>query len=196
MMEDDKGFEAALSARLNRMGNGGGYAEQLGMQQMPGAQMNYSQSLEDVPMNEQTIMESKLPDFVKKAMIEEPIKVQNPMVGSAPMINEEQQKTYRKLMGLDNNPSTQQFPSPSYAQKRSVNETINRTSPITSGGIDYSIIRMIIEDVVSKKLDEYLKKDSGSLATISLNPGKIVISDTKGHVFSAKLELKGNVNDK
>ena len=58
-------------------------------------------------------------------------------------------------------------------------------------GIDYALIKTIVNDAVEAKL-----KEAGTLKAIGLSAGKIKLIDNKGNVFTAKLEFKGNINDK
>lgn len=172
---DDRGFDAAMDARLGKVNaqygagnNNQGYG-----------------TFEGAPITEQAIKESNLPDYIKKAMIEHPIPTIDPIADSAPMITEQQKQAFKRLVGTG-----------SAGQSKPQGYSAPAPSQQSSPAIDYSIIRMIVEDVVSKKLDEVLSKNNGSLSAISLSPGKIIVSDTKGHVFSAKLVHKGNVDDK
>ena len=59
------------------------------------------------------------------------------------------------------------------------------------GNIDYALIKTIVNEAVETKLN-----DMGTLKAIGLSAGKIKLVDNKGNVFVAKLEYKGNVNDK
>lgn len=66
-------------------------------------------------------------------------------------------------------------------------------------GIDYSIIRAIINECLDTKLAELKKQpinENAVLKTIGLKEGKIRIVDNKGNIFAAKLEKEGNINDK
>lgn len=173
-LNDDRNFEAAMSARLNK----------LNMQYGTSNNTQMYNTNEGAPITEQTIRESNLPDFIKKAMIEHPIPTIDPVTSSAPMITEQQKQAFKRLVGA---------PSPGAAKPQGYGAPVPTQQQAQT--IDYSIIRMIVEDAVSKKMEEMMSKNNGSLSTISLSPGKIIISDTKGHVFSAKLVHKGNVED-
>ncbi len=118
---------------------------------------------------------SKLPSAIKKAMVNSVIetpssimpKKQAGTMQSRPVVNE--QARYQS--------ST---PSSSFAN---------------TGGVDYSIIKAIVNEC----LRDYGKtaiNESTQISTIALKEGKIKLVDNKGNVYSAKLEYKGNVNDK
>lgn len=97
------------------------------------------------------------------------------------------------------NPLDQYMPQ----QKRQITEQApayqyqpQRQQPVApmGGGIDYSIVKAIFNEC----LNEFSKKqlnESASISTIGLKEGKIKIVDTKGNVYAAKLEYKGNTKD-
>ena len=61
------------------------------------------------------------------------------------------------------------------------------TTPAVSSntGVDYGIIRAIINDCLEEKLKSLT---SGALSEIVLKGGKIKLTDNKGNVYSARLE--------
>lgn len=82
---------------------------------------------------------------------------------------------------------TEQAPAYQYHPQR------QPVAPI-GNGIDYSIVKAIVNEC----LNEFSKKqlnESASISTIGLKEGKIKIVDTKGNVYAAKLEYKGNTKD-
>lgn len=70
-------------------------------------------------------------------------------------------------------------------------KTPNKTQSGGGGGIDYALIKTIVNEAVEAKMNE-----TGSLKAIALSAGKIKLVDNKGNVFTAKLEYQGNVKDK
>lgn len=69
------------------------------------------------------------------------------------------------------------------------------------GGIDYSVLRAIINECIDTKLREYLgggrqNLNENTLTGIKLSDGKIKLVDNSGRVFSAKLEYNGKVKGK
>lgn len=68
------------------------------------------------------------------------------------------------------------------------------------GGIDYALIKTIVNECIETKLNEILQKgllnEGTTLKGIGLSNGKIKIVDNKGNVYSAKLEYQGNTKDK
>lgn len=75
----------------------------------------------------------------------------------------------------------------------------NRTdyvhTPPPSVGIDYSIIKAVVNEC----LNEYFSKrgdDASSLKTIGLKGGTITLVDNSGYIYKAKLEKIGNKNQR
>ena len=67
-------------------------------------------------------------------------------------------------------------------------------------GIDYALIKTIVNECLEQKLGELAEKgllnESTTLKGIGLSEGKIKLIDNKGNVFQAKLEYKGNAKEK
>jgi len=68
------------------------------------------------------------------------------------------------------------------------------------GGIDYALIKTIVNECLEEKLNEMAERgllnEGTTLKGIGLSEGKIKLVDNKGNVFQAKLEYKGNTKDK
>ena len=72
------------------------------------------------------------------------------------------------------------------------------------GGVDYALIKTIVNECIEQKLTEVLTElahkgvlnEGATLQGIGLSAGKIKLVDNKGNVFQAKLEYKGNTKDK
>lgn len=88
-------------------------------------------------------------------------------------------------------------------QKQIVQETVQVQPQITST-VDYSMIKMIVEDCM-RKYTSALKKqilseskttqDSGTLQAMKIG-NKFSFIDSKGNVYEATLTKKGNINEK
>lgn len=80
--------------------------------------------------------------------------------------------------------------------KRRVTESVSQGG----GGIDYALIKTIVNECIENKLNEVFKNgllnEGATLKGIGLSSGKIKIVDNKGNVYSAKLEYQGNTKDK
>ena len=68
------------------------------------------------------------------------------------------------------------------------------------GGIDYALIKTIVNECLEQKFNEMAERgllnEGTTLKGIGLSEGKIKLVDNKGNVFQAKLEYKGNMKDK
>lgn len=131
----------------------------------------------DIQISAKRVAESNLPDAIKKMMIENPIDVtpMNPHKSVLSGLNIQSPKRQENI-------------------KETYQPQINN-----NGGIDYSLIKLIIEECVDRKMKEYMGKQSlneNTLKTIGLSEGKIKLVDNKGNVFMSKLEYQGNINDK
>ena len=72
-------------------------------------------------------------------------------------------------------------------------ETLFTSSqPTYNNGIDYNLIRQIVEECIDRKLKTL---NESSLKSIKLKEGKITLAANNGNVFSANLEYKGNLNE-
>lgn len=67
--------------------------------------------------------------------------------------------------------------------------------PAPSGGIDYSIIKAIVNECLNEHLSEH-GGEMSSLKTIGLKAGTITLVDNSGNIYKAKLEKIGNKNQK
>lgn len=123
---------------------------------------------------------SRVPDFIKQSMISEAI----------------------DTTALSDNPldrmDLSKFQVKQATPRQQVNEQVS--VPQQTSGIDYTIIKAIINECIDNKLKEYgLTKQSlneNTLKTIHLKGGNIKLVDNSGNVYSAQLERKGNINDK
>lgn len=64
----------------------------------------------------------------------------------------------------------------------------------TGGGIDYALIKTIVNEAIENKLNEIM--ECGELRIIRFNKGKLKLIDNSGNIFSAPLKLEGNIKDK
>ena len=73
--------------------------------------------------------------------------------------------------------------------------TIQENHVVTQqSGVDYSIIKAIVNECLNEYFSKHQLNESATLSTIGLKQGAIKIVDSKGNVFSAKLEKLGNTN--
>ena len=136
--------------------------------------MNYSYS---------DIQNSKLPDFIKQSFAEQRID----MTGTGGL-------SILDGLPIENTPRQRRQPQ----QKRQmVSEQVMPTQVNnTNSGIDYSIIKAIVNECLKEHFEKQTLNESASLKTIALKEGVISLVDNKGNIFKAKLEKIGNKNDK
>ena len=88
--------------------------------------------------------------------------------------------------------------------EKALGGTLGKGAPIMEqtggGGIDYALIKTIVNECLEQKLNEMAERgllnEGTTLKGIGLSEGKIKLVDNKGNVFQAKLEYKGNTKDK
>ena len=84
-------------------------------------------------------------------------------------------------------------------QKLDNDTKISRRPESFGGGIDYALIKTIVNECLEQKFGEMMEKLTSEWTTlkgIGLADGKIKLIDNKGNVFQAKLEYKGNAKEK
>ena len=134
---------------------------------------------------QQQIMESsgpnrsRLPEAIKKSMMENQYQFHD--------MTEE-----GKLESTMNNLSQR--------QKQIVNEVYNQPqaqNTAINGGIDSNYLKFLIKESLKEYFAEKGTLNEGTtLRQIGLSEGKIKLVDNKGNIYSAQLELTGNVRDK
>ena len=130
------------------------------------------------------ITKSRVPDFIKKSMMSESI----------------------DTAALSANPLDRMDLSRLHVNEAAPRrDIIENTTPVqqvvsNTGGIDYPLIRAIINECIDNKFKELgLTKESlneNTLKSIHLKGGGIKLVDNSGNVYAAQLERKGNINDK
>lgn len=129
----------------------------------------------DIRYNQQTAANSKMPDKIKQSMLNEVIDV-------TALDNQS------VLSGMDI-PGGNRRPQQS---RRPVNEQQYQPQ---GGNIDYSIIKAIVNECLNEYFSRQPLNESASISTIGLKPGVIKVVDSKGNVFSGKLEKIGNAKN-
>lgn len=134
---------------------------------MESGDLNYSSS---------TAVNSRMPENIKKSMLEQRIDTSG--LGQTSVLDS---------LGI----------KPTKAQQRrktQLNEQVS--APVAANGIDYSIIKAIVNECLKEHFSKQQLNESTSLQTIGLSNGTISLVDNKGNVYKAKLEKIGNTNDK
>lgn len=82
-------------------------------------------------------------------------------------------------------------------KQRPTRQQVNEQRSYGNGaGIDYSIIKAIVNECLNDYFSKQPLNENASLSTIGLKDGMIKLVDNKGNVYSAKLQKIGNKNDK
>jgi hypothetical protein len=130
----------------------------------------------DINYSMSTAANSRMPEHIKKSMLEQRIDTSG--LGQTSVLD---------TLGVKVPPKKQ--------RKSQVTEQVAQASPVTAG-IDYSIIKAIVNECLREHFSKQQLNESTSLQTIGLSNGTISLVDNKGNVFKAKLEKIGNTNEK
>ena len=132
----------------------------------------------DIQYSNATASNSRMPDNIKKSMLEN--RIDTSALGQTSVLD-----------GLGVKPQKK-----SQQRRQPIQEQVTTVASVPQTSVDYTIIKAIVNEC----LNEYFKKrplnESASLQTIGLSNGVISLVDNKGNVFKAKLEKIGNTNEK
>ena len=142
----------------------------------------------DFTLSQKKAQNSKLPQAIIESMMTNHIDVSST----------DPERSVLDTLGIPAKP--QQKPQ---QQRQIIREQVLPNQTYSSNnGVDYSIIKAIVEECIDRKLNEHLNKQSlnestnTTLKTIGLADGKIKLIDNKGNVFMSNLEYHGNIKDK
>jgi len=149
--------------------------------------------------NPERVKNSKMLSAIKEEMIKNPIdtaalnaQMLESAAGGNPANNDRLMKMVSAAKKVDARASELDGKG---MPKRQMNEQVS-----FGGGIDYSLIKTIVNECIETKLNEITQKgllsEAATIKGIGLSNGKIKIVDNKGNVYSAKLEYQGNTKDK
>jgi len=111
-------------------------------------------------------MNSKLPDEIKKLMIENPITPSNPLMGSESILSDELIEKATKLMG-----NTRQEP-------QIVKKTTNTPQPQTNNTDLKKMIKEVVQEVF---------KENGLIAESTSKTSEVVSIKVGQHIFEGKI---------
>ena len=127
---------------------------------------------------QQNINKSRLPEAIKKSMMEHQYQFRDMT---------EEGKLNAAVQGLTK-------------QKPQITETYTPVQPQTQvfgGGVDSNFIKFLIKESLKEYFAERESLNEGTtLKQIGLSENKIRLVDNKGNIFSAQLELTGNIKDR
>lgn len=132
------------------------------------------------PVEADRILKSKLPDEIKKLMIEAPIVQPNPITNN--VISEDIIEGAQRLMNINKDPRTAAQP----ATKTKINETVNSQSLNFDMKQLKSMIRDVVRDTVRDVVREELK-ESGMLVESTTNSNDQIQFKVGKHLFIGKV---------
>ena len=116
------------------------------------------------------ILNSKLPDEIKRLMIENPIVAANPLVGGGPVLSEELVEKASKLMGVKK-------------QEQQMNEQRNtQRQPQSQNTLDNKEMRRMMKEVVQEVL-----KENGLILESSDSTNESMVLKVGQHIFEGKI---------
>lgn len=147
--------------------------------------------MKSMKIDKTKLANSKLPDFIKESIVSNPLNVDPALVDSKMTQFTEQlgqklglQKSVNILQQLEEIDEQK-------SQKASLNEVTN------NGGVDYGMIKMIVEKVIDEKfgdlssvLNESLKRVSPGLSVMSIKD-KFLYLDDQDNVYECQMVYKG-----
>ena len=126
----------------------------------------------DIAYTSENIANSKLPDALKESFARQRIE----MTGSG------------GLSVVDELIPNQAIPQRAPRKQNVTEQKVQQNNNTQSSGIDYSIIKAIVNECLKEHFNQQTLNESTSLKTIALKEGTISLVDNKGNIFKAKLE--------
>ncbi len=125
--------------------------------------------------NPSAVENSRMPEAIKQSMINNPIVAGDSMRSVMNEISGNKQK---------------------FSQLTEQKQMVNETPQPNAGVIDYNYLKYIISECIKEELSKQPLNEGTTLRQIGLSNGKIKLVDNKGNIFSAQLQLEGNIKDK
>jgi hypothetical protein len=135
------------------------------------------------PLDNDRVLNSKLPDEIKRLMIEQPI-VQPTSIGGSATISEEVIQGAQRLMNMDKNKITD-FPKSSVSENSNIN-----TKPSSSNNINVNEIKTMLRDIVRDTVRDVIReelKDAGMLVESTTNSNETIQFKVGQHLFIGKV---------
>lgn len=142
-------------------------------------QTQSNETVKDINYTYEDASFSKMPEAIKQSMLENRIEMTGDGLSVLDSMNIKEIKKPLTEIKTTPTPQTQQ----------------TNYMPMVSG-VDYSIIKAIVNECLNEYFSKNMINENASLQTIALKDGNISLVDNKGNIFKAKLERIGNKNDK
>jgi hypothetical protein len=114
------------------------------------------------------ILQSKLPDEIKRLMIENPISVSNPLMGGGPVLSDELVEKASKLMGT--------------TKKQELREETSQPVKKVQNSFDSKEMRKIMKEVVQEVL-----KENGLIVESTDKTTETIVLKVGQHIFEGKI---------
>jgi len=124
------------------------------------------------PLTADRVMSSKLPDAIKRLMIEHPIEVPNSMGGGGSVLSDELVEKASRLMNLKGDQQT----------KQSVNEQTKRPQQTQSPNFNMKELKSMLREVVEEVLQE-----NGILSESEQKSNEVFSFKVGKHIFEGKV---------
>jgi len=135
------------------------------------------------PLDNDRVLNSKLPDEIKRLMIEQPI-VQPTSVGGSASISEEVIQGAQRLMNMDKNKITD-FPKSKVSENSNINTQASNSNNVNVNEIK-TMLRDIVRDTVRDVIREELK-EAGMLVESTTNSNDTIQFKVGQHLFIGKV---------
>lgn len=136
-------------------------------------------------INESRIAKSRIPDNIKQSLLNNPINQNGAIAGShsadLSFLNKQQVNEQQNVVH-------ETTTVPQYQPQQYI--------PQSAPAIDYNYLKHIISECIAEYFTKQPINEHATLKTIGLAEDKIKVVDTKGNVFNASLEYKGNLNER
>jgi len=159
---------------------------------IPSEFLNESQSLNNKPtydptqpLDQNRILNSKLPDEIKRLMIEQPIVQPSTMNGSTVLSNEIIEGATR-LMKKE---KISEMPQKQSSKQNNITENVNYNNQ-TSSNINISEIKNMIRDVVRDTVRDVVReelRDAGMMVESTQNSNEVLQFKVGNHLFVGKI---------
>jgi hypothetical protein len=135
------------------------------------------------PLDNDRVLNSKLPDEIKRLMIEQPI-VQSGSVGGSATISEEVIQGAQRLMNMDKNKITD-LPKSKVSENSNINTQSSNSNNVNVNEIK-TMLRDIVRDTVRDVIREELK-EAGMLVESTTNSNDTIQFKVGQHLFIGKV---------
>lgn len=147
------------------------------------------------PLTMENVSSSKLPDAIKQSIISNPL-IEQPI--NDPRMDALTEKLAKGIPGIQKSMQILNDLEKKDAEKRELNEEKTIRPNQSASGIDYGLIKSIVESVVEEKLSqlkpmltESVNPNCGSLSVMNIRNNKFLFLDDNDNIFECQMVFKG-----